>query len=35
MLKVVASNELHLTLPRKRMSPYDTADFVRKLLIPK
>ena len=35
MLKVVASNELHLTLPRKRMSSYDTADFVKNLLIPK
>ena len=33
MIKVVASNELHLTLPRKRMSSYDTADFVRNLLI--
>ena len=33
MLKVVASNELHLTLPRKRMSPYDTAEFVKNLLI--
>ena len=35
MLKVVASNELRLTLPRKRMSPYDTANFVQSLLIPK
>jgi transcription-repair coupling factor (superfamily II helicase) len=33
MVKVVASNELHLTLPRKRMSTYDTADFVKNLLI--
>jgi transcription-repair coupling factor (superfamily II helicase) len=33
MVKVVASNELHLTLPRKRMSSYDTADFVKNLLI--
>ena len=32
MVKVVDSNELHLTLPGKRMSPYDTADFVRNLL---
>jgi transcription-repair coupling factor (superfamily II helicase) len=35
MVKVVASNELHLTLPRKRMSTYDTADFVKNLLIMK
>jgi transcription-repair coupling factor (superfamily II helicase) len=35
MVKVVASNELHLTLPRKRMSPYDTAGFVKNLLISK
>jgi transcription-repair coupling factor (superfamily II helicase) len=35
MVKVVDSNELHLTLPRKRMSFYDTADFVRNLLITK
>jgi transcription-repair coupling factor (superfamily II helicase) len=33
MVKVVDSNELHLTLPRKRMSSYDTADFVKNLLI--
>ncbi|MCP4264630.1 MAG: transcription-repair coupling factor [Candidatus Brocadiaceae bacterium] len=31
-IKVVAINELHLTLPRKKMSPYDSADFVKKLL---
>jgi transcription-repair coupling factor (superfamily II helicase) len=35
MVKVVDSNELHLTLPRKRMSFYDTADFVKNLLITK
>ena len=35
MLKVVASNELHLTLPRRMMSSYDTADFVKNLLISK
>jgi transcription-repair coupling factor (superfamily II helicase) len=33
MVKVVDSNELHLTLPRKRMSSYDTADFLKNLLI--
>jgi len=33
MVKVVDSNELHLTLPGKRMSYYDTADFVKNLLI--
>jgi transcription-repair coupling factor (superfamily II helicase) len=33
MVKVVDSNELHLTLPGKRMSSYDTADFVKHLLI--
>ncbi len=32
-IKVVDSNELHLTLPGKRMSPYDTAAFVKNLLI--
>ncbi len=32
MVKVVDSNELHLTLPGKRMSTYDTADFVKNLL---
>jgi transcription-repair coupling factor (superfamily II helicase) len=31
-IKVVAINELHLTLPRKKMSPCDSADFVKKLL---
>ena len=31
-IKIVAINELHLTLPRKKMSPYDSADFVKKLL---
>ncbi len=34
-VKVVTSNELHLTLPRKRMPTYDTADFVKNLLIMK
>ncbi len=33
MIKIVDSNELHLTLPGKRMSSYDTADFVKNLLI--
>ncbi len=33
MVKVVAGNELHLTLPRKRMSTYGTANFVKNLLI--
>ena len=33
MVKVVDSNELHLTLPGKKMSHYDTADFVKNLLI--
>ncbi|MHC4266968.1 MAG: transcription-repair coupling factor [Planctomycetota bacterium] len=31
-IKAVAINELHLTLPRKKMSPCDSADFVKKLL---
>ena len=35
MIKVVDSNELHLALPRKRMSFYDTAEFVRNLLFTK
>ncbi len=31
-IKIVAINELHLTLPRKKMPPYDSAVFVKKLL---
>jgi transcription-repair coupling factor (superfamily II helicase) len=31
-IKIVAINELHLTLPRKKMTPRDSADFVKKLL---
>jgi transcription-repair coupling factor (superfamily II helicase) len=32
LVKIVDSNELHLTLPGKKMSPHDSAEFVKKLL---
>ncbi|MGR3294403.1 MAG: TRCF domain-containing protein, partial [Candidatus Scalindua sp.] len=35
LVKVVAYNELHLTLPGKKMSPHDSADFIKNLLNPK
>ena len=34
LVKVVDSNELHLTLPGKKMSPHDSANFIRNLLNP-
>jgi transcription-repair coupling factor (superfamily II helicase) len=35
LVKIVANNELHLTLPGKKMSPRDSADFIKNLLNPK
>ena len=32
LVKVVANNELHLTLPGKKMSPHSSADFIKNLL---
>ena len=32
LIKVVDSNELYLTLPGEKMSPHDSANFVRNLL---
>ncbi len=33
LVNVINSNELHLTLPGKKMTPHDSADFIKNLLM--